>query len=120
MVQPREASATTTPCSRSAGPARARSFPNATVLTPASTASVAMADHNPSPAPEALGPALLELIEKLYPICRSITGEGVRETLRILSSYFDLEIQEVPSGTEVLDWTVPREWNIRDAWIKNQ
>jgi aminopeptidase-like protein len=79
-----------------------------------------MADHDPSPAPEALGPALLELIEKLYPICRSITGEGVRETLRILSSYFDLEIQEVPSGTEVLDWTVPREWNIRDAWIKNQ
>jgi aminopeptidase-like protein len=79
-----------------------------------------MADHGPSPAPEALGPALLELIEKLYPICRSITGEGVRETLRILSSYSDLEIHEVPSGTEVLDWTVPREWNIRDAWIKNQ
>jgi len=64
--------------------------------------------------------ALLELIEKLYPICRSITGDGVRETLRVLSSYIDLEIHEVPSGTEVLDWTVPREWNIRDAWIKNQ
>ena len=69
--------------------------------------------------PESLAPALFELIEKLYPICRSITGEGVRETLRILSSYVELQISEVPSGTEVLDWTVPREWNIRDAWIKN-
>jgi aminopeptidase-like protein len=59
------------------------------------------------------------LIERLYPICRSITGDGVRETLRILQEHIPIEIHEIATGTEVLDWTVPREWNIRDAWIKN-
>jgi aminopeptidase-like protein len=59
------------------------------------------------------------LITRLYPICRSITGNGVRETLRILRQQIPIEIREVPSGTQVFDWTVPREWNIRDAWIKN-
>ncbi len=59
------------------------------------------------------------LIEELYPICRSITGEGVRDTLRILQRHIPLEIQEVPSGTQVFDWTVPKEWNIHDAYVKD-
>ena len=59
------------------------------------------------------------LMRRLFPICRSITGEGVRETLRIIREHVPLEIREVPSGTKVLDWNVPHEWNIRDAWIKN-
>jgi aminopeptidase-like protein len=62
--------------------------------------------------------ALYALIERLYPICRSITGDGVRETLQILTENIPIEIHEVPSGTAVFDWTIPNEWNIRDAWIK--
>jgi aminopeptidase-like protein len=66
-----------------------------------------------------LGKQMKALIAQLYPICRSITGDGVRETLRILSQEIPLQIREVPSGTQVFDWTIPREWNIRDAWIKD-
>ncbi len=62
---------------------------------------------------------MLELMTRLYPICRSITGEGVRQTLRILQEQIPLEIHEVSTGTQVFDWTVPKEWNIKDAWIKN-
>jgi aminopeptidase-like protein len=65
------------------------------------------------------GQAMYGLIEQLYPICRSITGEGLRQTLCILQEHIPLEIKEVPSGTPVFDWTVPKEWNIRDAFVKN-
>ncbi len=57
---------------------------------------------------------------ELYPICRSITGEGVRETLRAIQKRIPLEIHEVPSGTKVFDWTVPLEWNVSDAYIVNR
>lgn len=56
---------------------------------------------------------------ELFPICRSITGNGVRETLKQIAKRISLTVHEVPSGTQVFDWKVPLEWNIRDAYIKN-
>jgi aminopeptidase-like protein len=60
-----------------------------------------------------------QLFDRLFPLFRSITGEGVRQTLKILQEHIPLEIEEVPSGTEVFDWTIPKEWVIREAWIRN-
>jgi aminopeptidase-like protein len=65
------------------------------------------------------GQAMYRLIAELYPICRSITGDGVRETLRRVQKEIPLELREVAAGTQVFDWTVPKEWNIRDAYVKN-
>jgi len=65
------------------------------------------------------GREMYGLVKELYPLCRSITGDGVRETLRRVALHADLKTHEVPSGTPVFDWTVPREWNIRDAYVKN-
>ena len=66
-----------------------------------------------------LGQALHRFAAELYPICRSITGAGTRETLAMIQGRIPLQIVEVPSGTPVFDWTVPKEWNIRDAYIKD-
>ena len=65
------------------------------------------------------GSGMYELISSLYPYCRSITGNGVRNTLETISSIIPLEIHEVPSGTKVFDWEIPKEWNINDAFIKD-
>jgi aminopeptidase-like protein len=56
-------------------------------------------------------------MERLYPICRSISGDGVRETLAILGETQPLEVVGVPTGTQVFDWTIGDEWNVRRAWI---
>ncbi len=68
---------------------------------------------------DAAGPWMMERIEAWYPLCRSITGDGLRETLRAIAAFMPLELHEVPTGTSVFDWTVPKEWNIRDAFIKD-
>ncbi len=70
-------------------------------------------------ATDRLGAEMHALIARLYPICRSITGQGLRETLRILGEVVPLQMVEIPSGTQVLDWTVPPEWNVREAWVAN-
>ncbi len=64
------------------------------------------------------GAELHALAAELYPWCRSITGDGVRHTLQRLAREIPLTVHEVASGTAVLDWTVPPEWTLRDAWIK--
>lgn len=68
---------------------------------------------------EDLGVQIHQFASELFPICRSITGNGVRQTLKALERFFPLQICEVPTGTKVFDWEVPKEWNIRDAYIKN-
>jgi aminopeptidase-like protein len=60
------------------------------------------------------------LLKRLFPINRSITGNGNRRTLKILQEYIPLKIKEYPSGQQVYDWTIPKEWNINDAWIKDE
>ncbi len=66
-----------------------------------------------------VGAQMYELAVRLFPICRSITGDGVRRTLAAVREIIPLETREVPSGTPVFDWAVPKEWNIRDAYVKN-
>ncbi len=67
----------------------------------------------------AIGEDVFALAAEIYPICRSITGNGVRETLALLARHIEISVHEVPTGAQVFDWTIPREWNIRDAYIKN-
>lgn len=68
---------------------------------------------------DAAGSAMYALAEELFPICRSVAGPGVRQTLHRLQRELPLEIVEVPTGTKVFDWEVPQEWTIRDAYIKD-
>jgi len=64
-----------------------------------------------------IGRELHGWVRTLYPLCRSITGQGLRDTLRFIARHIPLTLHEVPSGTPVLDWVVPREWRIDGAWI---
>jgi aminopeptidase-like protein len=66
-----------------------------------------------------IGEDMHKLMVELFPICRSITGNGLRKTLKILKNHVPLEMFEVPTKTKAFDWEVPREWNINDAYIKN-
>src|SRR5277367_5428737 len=68
---------------------------------------------------QGVGEEIFALAARIFPIYRSITGNGVRQTLSEIGSHIALEMREIPTGTEVFDWTIPREWNIRDAYIKN-
>ena len=69
--------------------------------------------------PKVVGAELYDFATELYPICRSITGEGIRQTLNLIGERIPLHKFNVPTGTRVFDWTVPKEWNIRDAYIKD-
>ncbi len=65
------------------------------------------------------GARVHEIASALFPFCRSITGDGLRNSLRALQKYVAVSLHEVPTGTQVFDWTIPKEWNIRDAYIKD-
>lgn len=67
--------------------------------------------------PAALGRQMHALVERFHPLFRSISGDGVRATLDVLAESIPLSVHEVPTGTQVLDWTVPKEWNIHDAAV---
>lgn len=75
-------------------------------------------DWTTVPEPAEIGEELLALMRELFPIPRSLTGAGVRETLAVLARETPLDVVETPTGTPVFDWTVPREWNLRRAWIE--
>jgi aminopeptidase-like protein len=83
------------------------------------TAQTTIAATKVDPSSPKLGQLIYSFVSELYPICRSVTGNGLRETLQRIGEKIPLQIREVPSGTPVFDWTVPREWNIRDAYVKN-
>ena len=121
---PHAAFAGTTLHSESNGRARSTSSASATARTQTSKPFTESRPVAFEPAPHGVEPGagagMYRFMERLFPICRSLTGDGVRETLRLVDERVPLTVHEVPSGTEVLDWTVPEEWNVRDAYIAKE
>ena len=74
---------------------------------------------NPMDSNDSIGEKMYAFITELFPICRSITGNGVRVSLEMIKKKIPIDVHEIPSGTKVFDWDVPKEWNIKDAYIKN-
>lgn len=81
--------------------------------------SIPNSDTAGSSDAETVGREAHALIERLYPFCRSLTGDGVRRTLNALREVIPLTLHEVPTGTPVYDWVVPDEWNARDAYVRD-
>jgi aminopeptidase-like protein len=82
-------------------------------------AIVSLEQRHPEIDFEEAGRRMYRFLTDLYPICRSITGDGFRATVKAIREQIPLSIREVPTGTQVFDWTIPKEWNIRDAWVKD-
>lgn len=78
---------------------------------------MAAIDPQELPAAEEIGRELHDLMRELFPVFRSITGDGLRRTFEVIGERVPLEVTEVPTGTQVLDWTIPQEWNVSGAWI---
>jgi aminopeptidase-like protein len=87
------------------------------VLLPQSRIGVTTVVTAGARSADAVGRDAYELIRRLFPLCRSLTGDGVRATFDVLEDEIPITRTEVPSGTKVFDWTVPDEWSIRDAYI---
>ena len=66
-----------------------------------------------------IGEEMYQMMKELYPICRSITGDGVRKTHEIIRKQIQIITHEIPTGTQVFDWVIPKEWNIKDAYIRS-
>lgn len=73
-----------------------------------------------SPMPKDVSSEMHAFLTELFPICRSITGDGVRQTLQAIKRHIPLQLHEIPTGTQAFDWTVPKEWRIRDAFIEDE
>ena len=84
-------------------------------MTEAAAPADAGIDFDSLPAADEVGNEMLELVAELYPLNRSLTGDGNRRTFEILRRHAPFEVVEVPTGTPVLDWVVPREWNVREG-----
>ena len=89
------------------------------IVRDVSIASLVEAEMPLDLSADGTGQAMHRFISDMYPICRSITGDGVRKTIDLIREYIPLTTCEVPSGLKVFDWTIPHEWNVRDGYIKN-